>query len=175
MFWMGGTSPEDDAPFSRPQRQPERADGRCEIERSILVKFWHIAVVAGSLFVGGAAAQASPATGTWLATYTVSGNTVDRIFVQWHKDGTTVQSNSHAPNNGNLLLGEWQADGKTVSANLSGWRYDNGTLTGTFVKTETDTFKKHGYAGDFDLKFYDLDGNLVNEVQGQVAGTRLSP
>jgi hypothetical protein len=64
-----------------------------------------------------------------------------------------------------------------VSRNHIGWLYTNGTLSGYFTETETDTVAPNGatYAGTNDQKIFDLNGNQLAEVTGTSSATRISP
>ncbi|HEX3429514.1 MAG TPA: hypothetical protein VHT03_01400 [Rhizomicrobium sp.] len=115
--------------------------------------------------------------GTWLVNLSVNGNTIAQALVQWHDDGTEWQSISQPVDSGNVCMGSWKAvDLKHVYRYHMGWTYSSGTLSGYIIETETDRVTAKGtYKGDFDTKFYDTNGNLVNEITGTTAGTKLNP
>jgi hypothetical protein len=58
-----------------------------------------------------------------------------------------------------------------------GWLYADGTLSGYFTETETNTVAHDGnsYSGTNDMKIYDLDGNLQVELPGTSQAVRLQP
>jgi hypothetical protein len=120
-------------------------------------------------------AAAKALAGTWLAVY--DGGT-HNCFVQWHKDGTSVQNADFPSVEGNVIMGDWAAvDKHTASVNLTAWSYDDsGGLTGLLVKTETVTLGLHdtSYSGDFEVTFYDLEGNIVFQHSGTLTATRVS-
>lgn len=115
--------------------------------------------------------------GTWLVDYNVGGATVVQALVQWHPDGTEWQSGTQPVGSGNICVGSWKAlDRKHVSRYHMGWLYTDGTNTGYAIETETNKVTGKGtYAGEFDTKYYDLDGNLVKEVSGTTSGVKFVP
>ena len=52
----------------------------------------------------------------------------------------------------------------------------DGTLAATFTIDETDTVAQNNksYTGNFDFKVFDLSGNLLQEVKGTAAATRIT-
>ena len=78
---------------------------------------------------------------------------------------------------GNICVGSWKAvDTKHVSRYHMGWLFTDGTLSGHAIETETNKVTRKGtYEGEFDTKYYDLDGNLVKEVTGTTSGTKFIP
>jgi hypothetical protein len=52
----------------------------------------------------------------------------------------------------------------------------SGNSLGSFPLDETNTVSRNGltYTGTFDLKFYDVDGNLVDELTGTQTATRIT-
>jgi len=113
--------------------------------------------------------------GTWLTAY---DGGVHSAFTQWHKDGTTVQNVDQVPKTGNnIQLGDWTAnDDGSVSMYLIGWTFDpkGNTLSGTFTKTETDTVSGDSYSGNFEVTFYDLQGNILFQHDGTLTATRVA-
>jgi hypothetical protein len=58
-----------------------------------------------------------------------------------------------------------------------GWNFDiNGNSLGTFTLDEKNTVGPHGkaYQGTFDLKFYNVNGNLIQEVTGTQTATQIT-
>jgi hypothetical protein len=113
--------------------------------------------------------------GTWYVVYTVEGNPFANAYIQWHDDGTEWENIDFSAASGNICMGEWGAAGKkTFSRDHVGWLYNDGTLTGYFIETETDKLAKDGnsYAGTNEQKVYDLDGNLLADVTGTSSATR---
>ena len=141
---------------------------------------------------GGATAQAQQAVGSgaeasanngsivglWYVAYTSGGQPLYESFDQWHSDGTELENPNLAPATGPLCVGVWKLVGqRTFRLHHVGWNFDiNGNSLGTFTLDETNTVGPSGrtYKGTFDLKFYDVDGNLVQEVTGTQTATRIT-
>ncbi len=111
--------------------------------------------------------------GTWVATYTINGNTVAQTFAQWSKGGSTVQENTAPPDTGNFIMGKWSSSSETVTSSYIGWGYDSGTVSGYFTKDESVTVSGDAYSGTFEVKIYDLDGNLLADHTGNVSASRV--
>ncbi len=116
--------------------------------------------------------------GLWYVSYTSGGELLYESFDQWHSDGTELENPNLAPATGPLCVGVWNQVGKrTYRLHHVGWNFDiNGNSLGSFTLDETNTVSRNGltYKGTFDLKFYDVDGNLVDEVTGTQTATRIS-
>ncbi|MBV9570180.1 MAG: hypothetical protein JO056_02955 [Alphaproteobacteria bacterium] len=101
-----------------------------------------------------------------------------RTLIQWHDDGTESDNADLPPTLGNTCEGSWVSTGpRKVHRYHLGWTFDaNSNPSGMFVLTEDNKVAKNGntYSGTFDQKFYDNDGNLVNEIEGTVAATRVT-
>ena len=116
--------------------------------------------------------------GLWYVNYTSGGQLLYESFDQWHSDGTELENPNLAPATGPLCVGVWKQVGtRTFRLHHVGWNFDiNGNSLGSFTLDETNTVSRNGltYKGTFDLKFYDVDGNLVDEVTGTQTATRIS-
>jgi hypothetical protein len=136
---------------------------------------------------GGGAGQARQTEGSggnnsivglWYVNYTSGGEPLYESFDQWHSDGTELENPNLAPATGPLCVGVWTKVGpRTFQLHHVGWNFDmNGNSLGSFTLDETNIVDRHGktYQGTFDLKFYDVDGNLVGEVTGTQAATRIT-
>jgi hypothetical protein len=111
--------------------------------------------------------------GTWHVTY--QGPLAGQAFIQWHDDGTEWENIDFPILGGNVCMGEWQRTGhRQVQRTHIGWLYTDGTLSGYFTETESDTLSRDGdsYTGTNDTKIYDLDGNLQVELTGASSATR---
>jgi len=115
--------------------------------------------------------------GTWLVTYTIEGEAFAQAYIQWHDDGTEWENINLPPDGGNICMGSWKTlDNKHVYRSHAGWNYTDGQLSGYFTETETDLVGRDGtYSGTNELKFYDLSGNLLNDVTGTSSATIISP
>ena len=125
----------------------------------------------------GNADAAHNVVGTWLVDYIVNDTVVVQALVQWHPDGTEWQSGTQPVGSGNICVGSWKSvDRKHVSRYHMGWLYTDGTNSGYAIETETNKVTGTGtYTGEFDSKYYDLDGNLIKEVSGTTSGTKFVP
>lgn len=116
--------------------------------------------------------------GTWQTSLIVGGNVILNTLIQWHDDGTEADNADLPPTMGNTCEGSWVRTGRrTVHRYHLGWTFDaNSNPSGMFVLTEDNKVARDGnsYKGTFDQKFYDVDGNLVNEISGDVAAKRVS-
>ena len=116
--------------------------------------------------------------GLWYVNYTSGGEPLYESFDQWHSDGTELENPNLAPATGPLCVGVWKQVGtRTFRLHHVGWNFDiNGNSLGSFTLDETNTVSRNGltYKGTFDLKFYDVDGNLVDEVTGTQTATRIT-
>jgi hypothetical protein len=120
---------------------------------------------------------ASAIVGTWFVTYTVQGQTFGQAYIQWHSDGTEWENIDFPTDSGNICMGSWmKVDAKHVYRNHYGWLYTSGQVSGYFNETETAKVSHNGtYAGDTDMKLYDLQGNLQDEITGTSAATFIAP
>jgi hypothetical protein len=65
----------------------------------------------------------------------------------------------------------------TVKLHHLGFMYSpDGTLQASFTIDEIDTVAQNNktYSGTFDFKVFDLSGNLLQEVKGTTAATRIT-
>ncbi len=116
--------------------------------------------------------------GTWTTALSVNDQIILNTLIQWHSDGTEADNADLPPTLGNTCEGSWVSTGhRTVHRYHLGWTFDaNSNPSGMFVLTEDNKLAKDGntYNGTFDQKFYDADGNLVNEINGTVAAKRVA-
>lgn len=169
------------------------------MHRSILISAAAVALMAGSVSaeaacgvpMGVRAAQVKfpplkPATrpsgasivGFWQVSLIVGGNVVLHTMKSWHSDGTEYDNADLPPTAGNVCQGVWRNTGRRSVHNVHlGWTFDaSANPNGSFVEIEDDKVAKDGnsYGGPFDQKFYDSDGNLVNEISGTISATRVT-
>jgi hypothetical protein len=117
--------------------------------------------------------------GLWHVTYTASDSTpFYEAYDVWHADGTEFENANLTPIESNVCMGVWKKVGsRTVHLNHVGWSFDSfGNPNGTFTLTETNTVSKNGalYEGTFDYKFFDPQGNLLQEVTGTLKAARIT-
>jgi hypothetical protein len=116
--------------------------------------------------------------GLWHDVHTASDGT---LFLEgydtWNRDGTENELGNLPPVTGNLCVGTWSRHGKAVDLTAHvAWLYDpNSNFVGTLDITETNKVASDGnsYAGAFEAKFYDTNGNLFQDVTGTTAAERL--
>lgn len=105
------------------------------------------------------------------------GNLLFESFEQWHSDGTEFEFANIPPATGDICMGAWQQNGKSAQLWHTGWTFNSdGSSSGTMVLTGSNKVARNGNAfkGSFDVKFFDVDGNLVGEVSGTTVAERLS-
>lgn len=116
--------------------------------------------------------------GVWQVSYSVNGAVVLYTIDSWNSDGNEFLSADKNPTVGNVCAGVWKTVGERgVQLHHMGWTFDtSGNPTGTLVDDESLTLghKRLTYAGTFDFKFYDTNGNLVKEVTGDSSATRIT-
>jgi hypothetical protein len=113
--------------------------------------------------------------GTWVVTYTMNDNPFGDAFIQWHDDGTEWENIDFPILGGNVCMGEWQDTGhRRVQRTHIGWLYTDGTVSGYFTETETDTLSHDGnsYTGTNDMKIFDINGVQQAEMTGTSSATR---
>ncbi len=126
----------------------------------------------------GRTSVAQRIVGTWHVTYTSEGTPFGEAFIQWHSDGTEWENIDFPVLGGNLCLGSWKTVDQThVFRHHVAWVFTNGLPSGYFSEIETDEVALDGnsYRGANETKIYDVDGNLVADVTGTAAATRIAP
>ena len=126
---------------------------------------------------GSASGDHSTIVGLWHTTYTTSdGQVFQEAIDMWHVDGTELESANIDPIEGNVCMGVWKQSGSQVYLHHFGWGFDNlGNLIGAFTVNDILVLGNQGnsYSGSFDFKQYDNNGNLLLEVTGTIAATRI--
>jgi hypothetical protein len=117
--------------------------------------------------------------GFWKVTFSVSGTVIDSGYAQWHSDGTEfMNSGALAPATQNFCMGVWKKVGDgNYKLNHFALTYDlNGNPTGTANIREQVKVGQGAktYAGSFTIDLYDLNGNLLAHVAGDVTGSRIT-
>ena len=115
--------------------------------------------------------------GLWKNSVIVGGNVVVNSIAAWHSDGTEFDNVDFPPTTGNICQGVWENKGRKVTEHHLGWTFDtSANPTGYFTLEQNVKLSKDGqsYSGPFDQKFYDTDGNLVNELTGEMSATRFT-
>jgi hypothetical protein len=187
-----------------PNGRRRNSRGALVMNRSILLSAAAIALMAGSVSaqagcgapLGGKAgvvnkvpqmklsrAEAAPMgygsiVGMWKNSIIVGGNVVASSISTWHSDNTEFDNIDAPPIGGNICQGVWHSDNvRRVTEHHFGWLFDaNSNPAGYFTLVQKVKLSPDGltYSGPFDQKFYDQNGNLVNEVTGEMSATRFT-
>ena len=116
--------------------------------------------------------------GMWKNNIVVGGNVVATSISTWHSDGTEFDNIDGPPVMGNICQGVWESKGVgKVAEHHFGWTFDqNSNPSGYFTLEQTLKLSHDGmsYSGPFDQKFYDNDGNLLTEINGDMSATRFT-
>ena len=116
--------------------------------------------------------------GMWTNSIIVGGNVVATSISTWHSDGTEYDNIDAPPINGNVCQGVWESKGPgKIDEHHFGWTFDqNSNPSGYFTLDQTLKLTNHGtsYSGPFDQKYYDLNGNLLTEVTGEMSAARFT-
>ena len=115
--------------------------------------------------------------GLWQVSYTTSDNQpFQDSFDMWHTDGTELEIANVDPIIGNSCIGVWKQAGSEVHLHHVGWGFDtSGNLIGPFTVDDVLALSNHGnsYSGSFDFKQFDNNGELLQEVTGTIAASRI--
>jgi hypothetical protein len=160
------------------QRRPEN-------ERQTNMKALNIALATGLLALGSFSTHAPadkpdkvhPIVGLWDVYYTSDyAGPLFHTHDQWHSDGLEFEVNSVA--NGAMCQGTWvRTSERSVKRNHVGFVFDSsGALVGPFQELQQDNVSRDGktYNGTYDTKYYDTNGNLLQEDTGTVQATRIT-
>jgi hypothetical protein len=117
--------------------------------------------------------------GLWHVVHTQSdGTLLFEGFDTWHSDGTEEELGNLPPTSGAVCMGAWTQNGKSAQLLTHvDWLYDlNNNYTGTLNMTQTNKLSKDGnsYTGTFDAKFYNTNGNLLEDIFGTTTADRLN-
>lgn len=120
----------------------------------------------------------SSIVGLWhVVHYLPDGSVYFDSLEQWHSDGTEFELANGYPQFGNVCMGVWkQITARSVQLNHIGWDFkEDGSPDGTFTLTGTAKVTQHGnhWEGPYDVKIYDVDGNLLDEVTGTSVAERI--
>jgi hypothetical protein len=115
--------------------------------------------------------------GLWNLNFLADGTIVDVAFDAWHSDGTEVLNDYTNPINGNVCLGVWEQTGpRTYKLKHPSWYFDGtGNLLGTVVIHEVVRLSPDGdsFSGTYTYDIYDVSGNFLEELSGQLQATRI--
>lgn len=141
-------------------KQLGRSEQGTPIATPSIVGLWHVKFV-------------SEGTG-----FIPDGTVIDMGFAQWHSDGTEILNSSRPPATSNFCLGVWEKTGRyTYKLNHFALSSDmNGNLIGPANIRENVTLDPTGrtYSGTFSIDQFDLNGNNLAHITGNVSATRLT-
>lgn len=129
--------------------------------------------------------------GLWHISFIAEGNTgaglppdgavVDSGLTEWHSDGTEETLDSRPPATGDVCLGVWKQMGaRHYMLNHFGIGFDPSTDPNTplgYAHIPQDiVLSRDGmtFTGSFVIDQYDATGNLLVEIKGKLAGTRIT-
>jgi hypothetical protein len=130
----------------------------------------------------------APITGLYQFTLTAEGNAppgppdgtvIDQGFATWHADGTEIMNSGKPPMTSSFCMGVWARTGsRAYELNHYALSWDN---TGTVFLGPTNIRESirlspngNSFAGSFQITDYNTDGSIRDQVQGDVAATRLT-
>lgn len=153
-------APSRDATQLASLKQLGRSEQGTPIATPSIVGLWHVKFV-------------SEGTG-----FIPDGTVIDMGFAQWHSDGTEILNSSRPPATSNFCLGVWEKTGRyTYKLNHFALSSDmNGNLIGPANIRENVTLDPTGrtYSGTFSIDQFDLNGNNLAHITGNVSATRLT-
>ncbi|HVO80194.1 MAG TPA: hypothetical protein VMT28_05660 [Terriglobales bacterium] len=132
----------------------------------------------GSLTLVSDHANLDPIVGFWQFTFVSDGQTIDAGYVQWHSDRTEIMNSSRDPRTQSFCMGVWKKVGPGhYKLNHFALSWDgNGNEIGPANIREDITLDRaiKSYSGTFTLDQYDLSGNLLVHLEGDVSATRIT-
>ena len=116
--------------------------------------------------------------GMWKVTYLLPGGT-GLGFQQWHSDGTEIHNAEAPAARGNVCLGIWKKTGRYhYKLNHLYLQSDPATDTLQFrIQLREEIELDHGgneHFGTVTFDVYDLNGKLLNHIEGTVHATRIT-
>ncbi len=119
-----------------------------------------------------------PITGLWKVTFMAGTTQIDTGFSVWHADGTEIMnSGDRAPMTSNFCLGVWKKINNHYKLNHAAISWDpTGTVqVGAANIVEEVTLGPTGntFYGNFTITQYDMNGNVLGTVSGNIAGQRI--
>ena len=119
-----------------------------------------------------------PITGMWQVTFAVGTTTIDTGYSIWHSDGTEIMnSGDRSPLTGNFCMGVWRNINNHYKLNHAAISWDpTGTVqvgAGNIVENVVLGPKGNSFFGTFTITQYDMNGNVLASVAGNITGTRI--
>lgn len=119
-----------------------------------------------------------PIVGFWSIVLSIDGQAIDSGYAQWHDDGTEMMNSSRSPATQSFCMGVWKKVARnTYKLNHFALSFNpDGSEVGPANIRQLVTVKNgNSYSGSFTLDQYDLSGNLLVHLEGDVSGTRITP
>jgi hypothetical protein len=119
-----------------------------------------------------------PITGMWQVTFTAGTTTIDTGYSIWHADGTEIMnSGDRSPLTGNFCMGVWKNINNHYKLNHAAIAWDStGTVqvgAANIVESVVLGPKGNVFSGTFTITQYDMSGNVLGSVAGNITGTRI--
>ena len=119
-----------------------------------------------------------PIVGMWKTSWTAGTTQIDNSFSIWHSDGTEINnSGGRAPMTGNICLGVWKKINNHYKLNHVGISWDPTGTVEVGVANITEELvlapKGNAFTGTFTITQYDMTGNILAVVSGDITGTRV--
>jgi hypothetical protein len=119
-----------------------------------------------------------PITGLWKVTFTADTIQIDTGFSVWHADGTEIMnSGDRPPMTSNFCLGVWKKINNHYKLNHAAISWDStGTVQVGAANIVEDVVlgpKENAFSGTFTITQYDMNGNVLETVSGNITGTRV--
>jgi hypothetical protein len=123
--------------------------------------------------------DSDPITGLWKVTFMAGTTQIDTGFSVWHADGTEIMnSGDRPPMTSNFCLGVWKKKiNNHYKLNHAAISWDStGTVqVGAANIVEDVELGPRGdaFSGIFTITQYDMNGNVLETVSGNITGTRI--
>jgi hypothetical protein len=119
-----------------------------------------------------------PITGLWKVTFMAGTTQIDTGFSVWHADGTEIMnSGDRAPLTSNFCLGVWKKINNHYKLNHAAISWDStGTVqvgAANIVENVELGPKGNAFSGTFTITQYDMNGNVLEAVSGNITGQRV--
>ena len=124
--------------------------------------------------------------GLWSVTFTSEGSSgipdgtvIDQGYTTWHADGTEIMNSGRPPITGNFCMGVWRQTSRfSYKLNHVTLSWDpTGTIfvgPGNIKEQITLSHGGNSYSGSFTIDQFDTNGNLLQQITGNVSATRIT-
>jgi hypothetical protein len=120
-----------------------------------------------------------PIVGMWRTSWMVGTTQIDNGFSIWHADGMEINnSGARPPMTGSICLGVWKRINNHYKLNHVGISWDStGTVevgAANIVQEVVLGPKGDTFSGTFTITQYDMNGNVLQTVSGNIAAQRIN-